>query len=696
MAEGIKMICFPVLDTVSVSNFALYRGAPGAPVPGLHHTFKPGVNVIVGINGLGKTTLLNILLRAFTGPFDTPQGEELGEKRRRTVPADRQWFRRRVPDDAVNATVTVTFSIGKQNFELKRSLANLDLIGVSIDQQPLPKAAAIQMEAMYHAAVIEASGLSSFEDFVFLLRYVVFFLEDRRSLMWDPSAQGDILGMLFGSETSDRQRYVEVFNDLLSKDSEYRNMHAVVSKRKKVAAKQAAGLEGGQLEMLIKQIERTNEERRDLLDKKANAAAQRDSLRAQIENRKQDIHDKRSDLASRLNTFYESFFPSVNDTGRYLLAHFEAETGCLVCGSRDAKAMARVGAKLDMNVCPVCESPIEHPSSAGHNPHASQEIEDTRHQISSWEKQLADMQAPLRDAEQTVGRASAQLVAATSTLVDLEAQLRAFGDTVPEALKRREDMQQSLASFESALNLIETERAELAQEFNRLAAAIDEDVRGKATQIEQSFKKFISGFLAETCEISYTTRVSRLGQRAIDEMFPFPQFIPALTSGVHRESVVQRLQGQSVSESQKEFIDLAFRMALLEVAAPEAPSMLVLETPEASLDSVFVPRAADLLRRFAIRPGGGVATRLIASSNVNREQMIPALFGAYPDKRFQDQVVDVSSDPAPPKLPEEDRAAHVLDLLQIAEPTRALERFRAPYEDERNRAIYPERYAVAL
>ena len=256
-------------------------------------------------------------------------------------------------------------------------------------------------------------------------------------------------------------------------------------------------------------------------------------------------------------------------------------------------------------------------------------------------------------------------------------------------------MQQHLVAFDAALNQLEVERAQLAVEFRDLATSIDDEVKSVASQLETSFAKFISGFLAEDCKIAYTTRQSRLGQRTATESFPFPHFVPALTSGVHRANVTVREHGQSVSESQKEFIDLAFRMALLEVAAPDTPAMIVLETPEASLDSVFVPRAADLLRRFAVGSGNAANTRLIASSNVNREQMIPALFGAYPDERFHGQVVDEPLLRDLPKIPMEERDQHVLDLLTIAAPTRALERFRAPYEEERDRAIFPERFADA-
>lgn len=684
------MINFPIFDRISVQNYALYIGSPEAP--GLNHRFRPGVNVIVGINGLGKTTLLNILLRALTGPFDLPQGDELGEKKRRLVSADRHWFRRRVPDDAVNARVTATFNIGERYFEVERSLANLDIVALSVDQQPVSLTRAQELEASYQAHVIEASSLSSFDDFVFLLRYVVFFLEDRRSLVWDAAAQGDILGILFGEQGANRREYVELYNDLLSKDSEYRNVLAVVNKRKNEYAKQASTIEGGQIDMLIKQLDKRREDIQVIGRRKTDLAEERDSLRNQIENRRRDIHDQRASLATDLNNFYQSFFPQVNDAGRYLLSNFEAEAGCLVCGSHTPEAIAKVNAKLIMNMCPICESPIEHPDQLVNDPHAGEAIEQRRAAIEQLESQLQSMITPLTTAEEEYAQAAAALVAAVSNAGSLEQQLAALGQSVPGAVKRRDEIQGYINSFEATLNEIEVERIRLTEQFRGIAEAIDSEVKAVSVRIEDSFKRFISGFLAENCTIAYTARQSRIGQRTVSESFPFPHFIPALTSGVYRTSATPREYSQSVSESQKEFIDLAFRMALLEVAAPEATAMLILETPEASLDSVFVPRAADLLRRFAMRSGGGAGTRLIASSNVNREQMIPALFGAYPDQRFHGQVVDEVLEPSPPTVPIEERANHVLDLLEIAAPTKALDRFRVPYEQERDRAIYPEQF----
>src|SRR5690606_16120038 len=136
------------------------------------------------------------------------------------------WFRQRVPDDAVNAQVTVWFHLGEHYFEVSRSLSNLDITSLLVDQQAVGDLRPSELEAAYRDHIVRAAGLASFEDFVFLLRYVVFYLEDRRSLVWDPAAQGEILSILFGEESVDRRQYVELFNEILSKDSEYRNMRA--------------------------------------------------------------------------------------------------------------------------------------------------------------------------------------------------------------------------------------------------------------------------------------------------------------------------------------------------------------------------------------------------------------------------------------------------------------------------------------
>ena len=73
-------IRFPILRRLVVKNYGLFPGTDGN---GIDHKFEPGVTVIPGVNGLGKTTLLNIIYRLLVGPFDPYKGDEIQLTQRR-------------------------------------------------------------------------------------------------------------------------------------------------------------------------------------------------------------------------------------------------------------------------------------------------------------------------------------------------------------------------------------------------------------------------------------------------------------------------------------------------------------------------------------------------------------------------------------------------------------------------------------
>lgn len=72
------MINFPIFESLQIENYGLY---PGQRNNTLNVTFKPGTTLVLGTNGLGKTTLINILYRMLTGPYELRQtslGSSLG------------------------------------------------------------------------------------------------------------------------------------------------------------------------------------------------------------------------------------------------------------------------------------------------------------------------------------------------------------------------------------------------------------------------------------------------------------------------------------------------------------------------------------------------------------------------------------------------------------------------------------------
>lgn len=146
-----------------------------------------------------------------------------------------------------------------------------------------------------------------------------------------------------------------------------------------------------------------------------------------------------------------------------------------------------------------------------------------------------------------------------------------------------------------------------------------------------------------------------------------------MTSGVFRETGTPREDTGSVSESQKEFIELAFRMAVLSASAGEAACTLVIETPEANLDAVFIPKAGVALNEFAVQRAQQPST-IIATSNLNGSEMIPALLG----------MLDNNPDSEANKV---DAPKRILNLLNYAAKSAALREFSAEYQEEYEKVL---------
>jgi hypothetical protein len=128
-------------------------------------------------------------------------------------------------------------------------------------------------------------------------------------------------------------------------------------------------------------------------------------------------------------------------------------------------------------------------------------------------------------------------------------------------------------------------------------------------------------------------------------------------TGADFPSPVRRTGPEQVSESQREFIDLAFRMALMTVAGSSAVGTLVIDAPESSLDAVFVTRAAKVLSRFA-EPSRG--NRLLITSNLVEGRLIPSLIQTA--------------------TPAGEQSQRIVDLFAIAAPTAAVRQLRGEYD----------------
>jgi len=210
----------------------------------------------------------------------------------------------------------------------------------------------------------------------------------------------------------------------------------------------------------------------------------------------------------------------------------------------------------------------------------------------------------------------------------------------------------------------------MTERYEKILASSRTMLKDLSEKLTSRFHFYAGQFLAENCNLAYGEEKRSLGQEG--EMLAFPNFQVLMTSGTSPKVGTVRSDETQVSESQKEFVDLAFRMALFDaVRQPGDGVMLVIETPEASLDTVFVDRAGELLRRFADE-NAAQHNVVLATSNLNSANMVRSLLG----------IVSLSKQQVKTEVPK-----RIINLLKLAAPNAAVRENRAAYNKELARSL---------
>lgn len=672
-----QSVFLPLIKRLDIDDYLMYPG--DAFAPGLHHEFLTGVNVIVGVNGLGKTTLLRTILRILTGPRDLRAGEELGGVQRElSRSVDFAEFARRVPDQAATAIATLKFEMNGRTVEVRRSLKDLKLLSFSVDPDLGSLPESLDLEEQYEWAIVQLSGLVAFYDFVFFLRHVIFFLEDRRGLVWDRWAQTEILQMLFLSSTFQLQ-YRDALREALSADSAARNTQAVLTRERKrlnglVSA--AATSPVVELGLLRTAVEALGSQIADLENEVDELDKQRREQRRIAESRAHDA----TILAQREREVREALlaqiFPSLSDYGAMTLSYMERGLGCIVCGTKDSDYLKEASKRwLERQHCPVCDAP---PDLQEPRPLAQTNRPDLSSDLSELETQRQSMRVAATNAEQSARELNdqyAQSLARRDRLV-VDHHEKADQLRVREAAAREGSSDQVTAQDDRVRVLEETVADYRATKntalgrINALMQSLRENVEGFQVSMCEAFNTTIKQFLAEECTLSYRVSPRKIGQFGDNLNVAFPEFVVRMTSGVFRVDSEIRESSESVSESQREFIELSFRMSFLSIALARSPTTLVFDTPEASLDAVFIPRAG---RAFSSYASSGECERIvIAASNLNGTEMIRSM-------------LEVPEDSAEP-VTQQNR---IINLLKIAARGRALEVYADQYSKALDASLAP-------
>lgn len=620
-----RQIYLPELMSINIKNYTLYPN-------GLDYTydFVKGINLILGGNGMGKTTFVNIIKFGLIGLYRkakdltrTYQGRAI--VKRLLYPSD--YFSAR-KDDSVKAvgeaTVTLHFLIKDAHFRVVRSLDTGTLLYVTINGTPLvgelltedryERLENINLQKPYllyaYETQIRAYSNLTFDDLIFFVNEILFFGENHNTVLWNEGIDGrtDVQYELFTkyfSEPELNERRQEMsrqarYYDSLSrhKSEDMRVINNLLKKLKQSdgdgTSPQSATIDiialKGEIEKLTEELSAIKSAQKKLDEDIANLQGEinRDSLQASKldEEKKQLEKEMNASLWETLHPMYDVFVkniqlnhvcPICNQETDVLVDRVnEATSKCFVCGSEIHLTSDEILTAKYKEVIATHKSLYQ---GIANKQRKIRAIEDSQHNLDRdfREKDIRrrSLQQQLREQE---------FKRAESAEPD---KLQALDDEYNKYAKEKEELQKKSDEYK-------------VQEL-QLTSRIAEEILSNVSRFSSIFSSYAQQFLGVSCSLEYNSYDDRP-----------KRFYPVIDGKV-------RKQEESLSESQRFFIDHSFRMSILTFFY-QSPSFYIVETPDSSLDLSYEQNAAGVFLQFLKKPN-----IVIVTSNLNNSSFISHL-----------------------------------------------------------------------
>ncbi len=462
------------------------------------------------------------------------------------------------------------------------------------------------LELKYKSQVLALTGLEDFSQFVFLIHFLGTFDEGRHLLMWDDNALTNALYLAFGTDPAAAKTVDRLKRDMDRESSRGRNVRFSarhVADRMKQLTEALQGTEDTDYvsEAQLRSEHQALISRRDEAEERLR--------RKQAEMRDADL--KWTDLSAAVTEAqleYRKIFSnrlqkSASVAHHPIIRASISEDRCAICGTFHMGAVIQT--KVAAEVCPLCDSVMEKGTAE----------DDAVNELQRLDRTISELRDGLSGALQTRERVSAEVNAALQAedacafairqfeekeatslaklkigsdfgvikdqLAKLEAERQAFLDQSAEHYRKRDGYRDKLRTYEAEL---QQQYAEGSQIFVPRFRELAEAFIGRPIDVELEHRQGAndSGF--------------KLMLRMDDQLRSLPD---------------------TVSESQRFFLDIALRMAILEYMAI-GPATLFIDTPEGSLDIAYEARAGSMFSKFVAADNALMMTANLRSSELLR------------------------------------------------------------------------------
>lgn len=636
-----KNIQIPKLKTISIKNYDLYNNGGE-----LYFEFVEGLNLLLGGNGTGKTTFINILqyalCGAYTGTIDYRRRSKLNdndelmvdELKTRYQLSD-QFFRNRMRNHDEKAEVTITFSLGHKSISVTRSLFDNIFKYLQIDGKEYHNQNALtqrdyermrknrresrdEIYRIYEMQIIQNSHYKTYDDYINFVMNVLIFDERRKTFLWNHRQHSDLMNSYTAPEELELE-YKQAFDlyKLHDSKSRHESENAKPFRRllKSYDGKKSDGEEtltevDEKIQKLIKLIVKENYHKEEILNQLKSYYLRKKSYLTNINNLKdtvQALSNSRNEiLLNELSEINTNINPHYYDYRN----QFISSSSCPMCYS-----VVNVPIEQSGQNCFMCGSELNNYSNQEKASLSSidDQVQEVYKKISNNKKSLEYITSDINSMEKVLADVKRKIVDLEGKKIDLEIQLSELKKSNDQTKKVDTENEYKLLlktinEFESKMEYHKNLSKDNEKHAFEILSRIDKYKISVTHDISKRFSEYVDRFIKLHGELIYPTDNEMLNYIDVYDLDVENNariYVPLIDH-------IPRIIESELSESQRFFIDQSFRFAIFDFFNKNS-SLFICETPDSSLDISFEINAAEVYLNFV----NNKSNTLIISSNFN-------------------------------------------------------------------------------
>lgn len=573
-------------------------------------SLSDGYTIVLGGNAMGKTTLMQAVVYGLTGGSESFEAD----KRHRW---SHSYFRGRLAaGNAKAGLVEVDFSFGERRFSVRRSVGGDAITGFRIGSHT-SKWIEDRNDAQvaFEHSILTHGGYASISDFAFVIHRLLYLPESRRLLAWDTEAQLRIL-IILNQDLAPERSFETRRKSLQLLDTKKRHTRVAINKADKELSTLMEFDESADVDEDVADVQPVTDESTAAL-----ASAMRDlqTIGAERARAERDA-DKATALLNTISTDTEQLQEKIDHEESILVLHLLGEQErdrqlalqklidlgiCPACGTQQAALQALALEHLRRHGCAICGAAMPLDESGT--------LATLRSRLS---EKLAAQQS-LQDARALTHNRVNQLRSEENAAQRRVNELR-FSQPVVALAERHLPLQsrQDLAALKSSL---EQQELDLAAQIQQLTTELETEyetfrtsMAARSEELARLYTDYATEFLGLHCDL--------VESASSDNFLNLHLFVPRF-EGITRDTP------ESCSEAQRFFLDIAFRMALIDLACRLSThtSSFLCETPESALDLSYLDNVVTMFVRFADQ-----RHTILLTANVQRQGVAELLLIRLP------------------------------------------------------------------